>query len=63
MLSAIRNTVVNKRIVGKLDIDSVSSAYKQLNRIDNATIILNVINISKKIEGIGIMNKTIAKSK
>jgi hypothetical protein len=63
MLRAIRNTVVKSKIVGKLDIDNVSSAYKQLKRIARAIIMLNVMSTSNKREGIGIMNRIMANNR
>ena len=63
MFREILKKVVNNKIVGKLDIERVSSANKQLNNIINATMILNVIKTSSKRGEIGIMKKITAANK
>ena len=59
----IRKIVVNNSIVGKLDIASVSFAKIQLNKMINAMDRLNVIKISSKTDGIGIIMKITANNK
>ena len=59
----IRNTVVNKRIVGNPDISNVSLANKALNTTINAVAILNANKISNNVAGNGIIRNTIADNK
>ena len=54
--NAIRNMVVNSRIVGKYDISSTSLVNIQTKRMVKDMAILNAINTSTSPAGRGTMN-------
>ena len=59
-LSAIRNTVVNKSIVGKKDISKTSLLNMAVKRMVSAMPILKQRRTSSNMEGIGTINMTTA---